>query len=142
MFCAPTPSADRSTFVAELAVVTDEPALPEAVDDGCDLCRREVVDAAEAFGTHVVVEGEQDVRLEPADALDHQRSDVSIAAVLPQQRRGVEAALDHVLGDRERSQGGIHRSAGERGAESRQKKQVGGPIEGRFLDQPAQDPSQ
>jgi len=73
---------------------------------GADGGSPQVVDAPEFLRRHVHVESEQDVRLEPADTLDHQGRDVPIATVLPQQGGRMKQAGYHVAGDQDRAQRG------------------------------------
>jgi len=77
------PLLDDATPIAEPTVIADQPAIAQSVDDGGELCCREVVDASEILRGHAHVEGEEDVSLEAADTLDHQGSDVAVATVLP-----------------------------------------------------------
>ena len=83
------PLFDSPTLFAEPTVIADQAAIAHSVDDGGELRCREVVDASELLRGHAHVEGEQDVSLEAADTLNHQRCDVSVAPVLAQQGRGM-----------------------------------------------------
>ena len=101
-----------------------------------------MVDPAERRSRHPHVEGEQDVGLEAADALGHQGGDVPVAAVLAQQRGGVEEAGHRLLGQGERPQRGVHGAALERGAGRCPGEQLDGSREVRRVDEVAEDPAQ
>src|SRR3990170_388261 len=66
------PLFDSATLFAEPTVIADQAAIAHSVEYGGELRCREVVDASELLRGHAHVDGEQDVSLEAADALDHQ----------------------------------------------------------------------
>jgi hypothetical protein len=100
------------------------------------------VDPSELLGGQTHVEGEEDVSLQAADTLDHQRGDVPVPTMLTQQRSCMEQASHHVIRDRDRPQRGIHGPALQRCSGRRPEQQFGSPGEDGRVDVIAQDPPQ
>ena len=118
----------------------DQAANAHPVDHSGQLRWRKVVDASEVLRRHVHVEGEEHMRLEAADTLDHQGRDVSVATVLAQQGSCVKETSHDVVGDRDRAQRGVHRPALERCAGRSLEQQVSRACERVRVDVIAQDP--
>ena len=101
-----------------------------------------MVDAPELLRRHAHVEGEQDVGLEPADALDHQGRDVPVAAVLAEQGSRVEQPRHGLVGHRQGPERGVHRPAVGRGTDGCPRQQFSGAGEGRRVDAITEDAAQ
>ncbi len=134
------PLSHGVTRFAQPTVSTDQAASAHPVDHGGELRGGKVVDASELLCRHVHVEGEEHMRLEAADTLDHEGRDVPVASVLSQQRRCMEQPSHDIVWDRDRAQRGIHRPPLDRSADRRFDQQFGGPSKGGCVDTIAEDP--
>ena len=133
---------DGVTLLAQPTVLAHQAAFAHPLDHCGELRRRKVVDPSELLRGHVLAECEQHVRFETPDPLDHQGCDVPVAAVLAHQGSGMEEAGHDLLGDRERTQRGVHRPALQRCAGRGSEQQVGRAAERWSVDEIAQDPAQ